>query len=124
MYPKPEELARLRLQGVIEPAKLSPGTIFFVETVKHIFEFEVLANGLQVTSNESEIFRGGRQLCEIAGSVDENGMLFAGMVVQDKHLIISLKNTGRFVTGLILSASLHGKDWSYELWSRKSPNIQ
>lgn len=120
MYPKPEELAKLKLEGIIEPAKLPVGTIFFVETVKHVYEFLVEENRLIVTSSKSDIFCGGRQPCEIAGSVDENGTLFAGMVVKSKHLILNLEKTGRFVTGLILSASIHGKGWSYELWKRDS----
>jgi len=118
MYPRPEELAKLRLEGVIEPAKLAIGTTFFIETVKHVYEFSVEENGITVTSNSSDIFDGRRQACEIAGSLDEHGMLFAGMIVKSKHMILNLKRTGRFVTGLVLSASIYGKGWSYELWKR------
>jgi len=117
-YPKPEEIDRLRAEGVIEPAKLDSGTVIFVETVKHVYEFVIDQQGMTVTSSQSDIFQGGRHQCEIAGSVDEMGTLFAGMIVKSKHLIINLKNKGRFVTGLIISASVHGKSWSYELWNR------
>jgi hypothetical protein len=53
--------------------------------------------------------------CTLVGCVDENGKLFADQIVQGKHLIIATPK-GRHVTGRVLSASLHGDGWSYEIW--------
>jgi hypothetical protein len=115
MYPSEEELESVRLEGVVEPAKLPVGTTIFVETTKHVFEFVFKKRTLYVSSSNTEAIS-GQYKCQIAGSIDENGTLFAGLIVRNRHLIIDLHRHGRYVTGLVKSVSLRGPCWSYEMW--------
>lgn len=115
MYPSAKELENVKREGVVEVDKLKPGTTILVETNKHVFEFTVEKNKLYVSSSNTEVISGNLQ-CKIAGCVDEKGTLFAGLIVYKKHLIIDLKNRGRYVTGLVRSLSLHGPGWTYEMW--------
>jgi hypothetical protein len=115
MYPKEEELKKVKQEGAIEVSKLGPKTIVLVETNKHVFEFTIEKNIIYVSSSNTEVIS-GRQPCIIAGCIDENGTLFSGLIVKDRHLIIKINNQGRYVTGRIKSASIQGDGWSYELW--------
>lgn len=114
-WPTEEELSMVRTVGVIEPARLTNGTVLLIETVKHVFEFKVTKKGMRVSSSNDAIFTGAVP-CKISGSSNEDGTLYAGMIVKDLHLIIDLMDRGRYVTGLIKSASLQGKGWKYEMW--------
>jgi len=115
MYPNEEQLEKVRQEGVIELGKLSPKTIILVETNKYVFEFHIEADSVYVSSSNTEVISGLQQ-CIIAGCIDENGTLFAGLISRGKHLIIHIKNRRRYVTGRIKSASVRGDGWSYELW--------
>ena len=116
MYPSEKELEVVRQEGVIEIAKLLAGTTILIETVKHVFEFIVEQDQIYVSSSNTEIIS-GKQPCKIAGCVNADGTLFAGLIVKDKHLIINL-NGRRYVTGLIKSGSVRGKGWAYEIWGQ------
>ena len=122
MYPSDEELENVRLEGVVEPAKLPVGTTIFVETTKHVFEFILKKRSLYVSSSNTEAIS-GQYKCKIAGSIDENGTLFAGLIVRNRHLIIDLHRHGRYVTGLVRSVSLRGPDWSYEMWPKSAAKL-
>jgi hypothetical protein len=113
MYPDKAELARVTAEGVIKPESLKAGTFLYIETTKTIYEFIKTEDAMYVTSAS---LTPGKHLCDIAGSLTEHGTLFAHLVVRKHHLIIDLKKQGRFVTGLIQSASLQGPDWKYEVW--------
>jgi hypothetical protein len=122
MYPSAEELEKVKLEGIVEVAKLKPGTTILLETNKHVFEFIVEDNKIYVSSSNIEVIS-GRCQCKISGCINESGTLFAGMILHDKHLIIALKGHGRYVTGLVKSLSLHGPGWMYEMWPRPEGKI-
>ncbi len=114
MYPNNELLDIKRLEGVIEPARLAPGTVLLLETSAQIYEL--------VTREDKLVFAVGygkrgslRQIVEFIGSLDQKGTLFAGLIVKDHHMILKL-DAGRYVTGCIRGASIRGKDYNYELW--------
>lgn len=103
------------MSQVIEPSRLQKGIILLVETTAKVFEFEFLGGGRAILN--------GKGLkrdtpCQIVGSLDRNGTLFADKIVQENHLIIGL-STGRMVTGLVRSASLSGANWIYEMWTNE-----
>jgi hypothetical protein len=114
MYPTEKELICHQKKGIIEPSKLTD-VILFIETVARIFEFHLKSDGRTVgKANGYSPFMTDIG-CTLVGCVDENGKLFADQIVQGKHLIIATPK-GRHVTGRVLSASLHGDGWSYEIW--------
>jgi hypothetical protein len=106
----------------VEPAKLPVDTTIFVETIKHVFEFVIKKRSLYVSSSNIEAIS-GQYKCKIAGSIDENGTLFAGMIVRNRHLIIDLHRHGRYVTGVVRSVSLRGPNWSYEMWTKTEAKL-
>ena len=115
VYPSKKLLAAKRLEGVIELNKLPPKTVILIETVAQVFAFTVQKSGkVWATGVGKRSFK--RQTAEFVGSIDQNGMLFAGLVVKDLHLIFKLAD-GRFTTGCVHSASVKGVNYSYELWS-------
>ncbi len=114
MYPSPEELAKHKSEGVVEPSKLTKGVKLLVETTAKIFEFEMLGGGRANVRSTGKIFKKDTP-CQIVGSLSKDGTLFADMIVREKHLILALPR-GRYTTGLIRGASLQGLDWSYEMW--------
>ena len=118
MYPSPEELNKYRDEGIIEPSKLSKGTKLLVETTAKVFEFDMLTGGRAIVRSTGKVFKKDTP-CQIVGSLDKNGTLFAGLIVREKHLILSLPR-GRYVTGLIRAASLQGSGWLYEMWPEKN----
>ncbi len=114
-YPSEEVLTAKRLEGVIEPNKLAPNTLILVETTAQVFEFLTREDGkIWATGAGKRGF--GRQSAEFVGSIDQNGTLFADMIVRNHHLIIKLVD-GRYTTGCVKSASIQGNGYKYELWS-------
>ncbi len=118
VYPSRELLDTKRSEGVIEPARLPLGTIILLETNSQVYEL--------VTREDTLLWATGcgkrsfsRQPVEFIGSIDQNGTLFAGLVVKDQHMVLKLA-TGRYVTGCIRSASIfgqpRGEEYRYELW--------
>jgi hypothetical protein len=122
MYPSDEELENVKREGVVELDKLKVGTVILLETNKHVFEFTIEENKIYVSSSNIEIIS-GRCQCKITGCINEDGMLFAGLIARNKHLIFALKGRGRYVTGLVKSLSLHGPGWTYELLPRPEGKI-
>jgi len=115
MYPTEEELVCHQKKGVIEPSKLIGGTILFIETIARIFEFHLKGDGRAIgKANGHNPFMTDTG-CTLVGCVDENGKLFADQIVQGEHLIVATPK-GRHVTGRVLSASLRGDGWNYEMW--------
>jgi hypothetical protein len=41
----------------------------------------------------------------------------------EPQLMLALKGRGRYVTGLVKSLSLHGPEWTYEMWPRPEGEI-
>lgn len=103
-----------RQEGIIEIAKLPTGTSILVETAAQIFEIVV-----QQGYNVSVIGIGKRnfirQNAEFIGSITQTGMLFAGIIVKDMHLVFKLES-GRYTTGCIRAASINNENYHYELW--------
>ena len=98
----------------IEPKVLSAGTIILVETVTQVFEFTVLEGGRLLTNCAGKRCF-GRQTIDFIGCLGKNGMIYAGKIVEDCHLILKTED-GQFVSGCVKSASIRGENYSYELW--------
>ncbi len=120
MYPTQEEVSKYREEGIIEPSKLSKGTYILIETNAKVFEFEMVGGGRAIVRSTGKLFKKD-QPCQIVGSLDRDGTLFADMIVREKHLIIALPK-GRYVSGLIRSAVLAGPDWLYDMWKNNEEN--
>jgi hypothetical protein len=100
---------------VIEPKCLPPDTIILVETTAQVFEFVIRLDGrLWATCAGKRGF--SRQTAEFIGSLDQKGTLFAGKIVRNLHLVLRLED-GRYTSGCVKSASVHGDDFIYELWA-------
>ncbi len=113
--PSQTDLLKYRAEGVIELTKLAKGIELFIETTAQIFAFSMLGDGRAVVRSTGAKFKKDIP-CQIIGSLDKDGTVFADMIVREKHLIIALPQ-GRHVTGLIRSASLQGAGWLYEMWN-------
>jgi hypothetical protein len=104
----------LLIDEVIEPKKLPPKTTLYLETNAQVFEFILRLDGrLWATCAGKRSFT--RQTAEFVGSLTQKGMLFADKIVRNQHLVIRLES-GRYTTGCVKSASVHGDGYFYELW--------
>lgn len=114
MCPSQEEIEKYRSEGSIEPSKLAVGVKLLIETTAKVFEFTILGGGRAKVRSTGKTFHKD-QPCQIVGSLTRDGILFADMILKEKHLVMALPK-GRYVTGLIRAASLQGNGWYYEMW--------
>jgi hypothetical protein len=115
MYPDPETLEKHKKDGIVETDKLKEGVTLFVETIARIYEFKIEGESKACCkANGSEPFLVDTP-CTLVGCVTEHGTLFASMIVHGLHLILATPR-GRTVTGRVLTASVRGEGWGYELW--------
>lgn len=117
-YPTPTDLEAKRAEGIIEPAKLPPETTIYIETTAQVYEFTTaIGDKLWASGAGKRPF--SRQQIEFAGSIDQDGTLYAGMIVRGLHMIFKLKD-GRYTTGCVNTASIRGKGYSYEMWENSA----
>lgn len=108
-------LTTKRLEGIIEVAKLPVGASILAETPVQIFEI-VVEEGDKVSAIGLGKRGFERQKAEFLGSITRTGMLFAGMIVKDMHLVFKLENGQRYTSGCIRAVSINSKNYHYELW--------
>jgi hypothetical protein len=118
-YPTDKELDKLRKDGIIIPKDLPVGTTLYVTTPAQCYEITTLGG------DGISLFGVGKrplteQKARFVGCLDNDGMLFAGMIVRDKHLIFKLES-GRYTTGCVETACVKTDTYTYELWPQSEP---
>jgi hypothetical protein len=114
IFPDEKLLTNKRQEGIIEVEKFPVGTSILAETAVQIFEIVVEEGGLSAIGLGKRGFE--RQKVEFLGSITRTGMLFAGIIVKDMHLVFKLESGQRYTSGCIRAASINSKNYHYELW--------
>lgn len=107
-----------RSEGVIEISKLESETIILIETPSQIYEIEVIETP-EVRLNSFGSRLCGRYTGKLIGCLGSSDTLFAGFILHLSHLCF---NSGsiKHASGQIQSATLRGRDWQYEIWSKNA----